>query len=80
MFRSFPTASFIEHLCLILFTLLGGPDLTILYFAPFLPIASVPRIVAYAWHHPNLGSVQLSAFSISVPRQLNTAGEKHPTS
>lgn len=79
MFQTFPMAGLLEGLSLILFTQLGGPDLMVVYFALFLPTASVPRIVAYAWQHPNLGSVQLSAFSMSVPRQLNTAGEKHPT-
>lgn len=51
---------------------------------PFLPHSlannPVPRIVASAWQHQNLGSVQLSAFSIPVPRQLNTAGENYSTS
>lgn len=79
MFQRFPMDQLIEDLSLIVFTVLR-PDFMAFYFAPFLPIASVPRIVAYPWQHPNLGTVQLSAFSTPVPRQLNTAGENCPTS
>lgn len=79
MFQSFPRAWLVGDLPLILFTQLR-PDLMVLYFATLWPIASVSRIVASAWQHSNLESVQLSAFSMPVPRQLNTAGENYSTS
>lgn len=78
-FQSLPSAWFIEDLSLIHFILLR-PDLMVLNFATLLPIASVLRIVASAWQHPNLGSVQLSAFSMPAQRQLNTAGENYSLS
>lgn len=78
MFQS-SRAWLVGDLPLILFTQLR-PDLMVLYFATLWPVASVSRIVASAWQHSNLESVQLSAFSMPVPRQLNTAGENYSTS
>lgn len=75
-FQSLPSAWLIEDLSLIHFPPLKL-DFMVLYFATLPPIASVLRIIASAWQHPNLGSAQLSAFSMPVQRPLNTAGEKY---